>query len=86
MIFLGTIGFFDVKRVFCPFLSEKSFENDLVGVRYPFIYISLESIFSADSENVYIMTFPRSPEVKMGSNGVNIDRNLDFIENTLASW
>ena len=66
-------------------MSEKSFENDLVGVRYPFIYISIDSIFSADSENVYIMTFQRSPEVKLGSNGVNIDRNLDFIENTLKS-
>ena len=52
-------------------MSEKSIENDLVGVRYPFIYISIDSIFSADSENVYIMTFPRSPEVKSGSNGVN---------------
>ena len=67
-------------------MSEKFFKNDLVGVRYSFIYISLDSIFSADFEKVYIMTFPMSPEVKFGSNGVNIDRNLDFKENTLKPW
>ena len=86
MNFLGTIGLIDVKRVLCPFMSEKFFKNDLVGVRYPFIYISLDSIFSADFEKVYIMTFPMSSEVKFGSNGVNIDRNLDFKENTLKPW